>query len=218
MTIPLLLLTTVFAGAHQDRPAATPSVASPAALSVRFDQQRQRQQREVEPRDRRTGERPHTVGIGSQMALSNRGAGGSMRTFLNKRLGLNLAAGWYPNGRRYTSNAQSQGSTFAAMPSFMLTTPNPMRDVDIRPYVGGGVNYVRSMGGVTTTATSGASNQQRRSGTGGQAFGGIEMTFREADMITISAEGIYYSLPVSYVNSSVVGGFNYLLAFHFYLK
>jgi len=36
--------------------------------------------------------------------------------------------------------------------------------------------------------------------------------------LTISIEGTYYRLPVTYVNANVVGGFNYVLAFHFYLK
>ena len=43
-------------------------------------------------------------------------------------------------------NGVVQGSTFAVMPSvmYMVTKPNLLRDVDIRPYVGGGLNYVHA--------------------------------------------------------------------------
>lgn len=205
-----LALATVTPGpVGQDPRPASPAVAAFDAVSV--DQQ-------GEPRSRRQpGDRPHTVGIGGQIAVSNRGGGGGVRLFLGDRLGVNFSALYYRHGSRYTSNPQS-GSTFAALPSFllMLTRPDKTRDVDIRPYVGGGLNYVRSSTPVTTIG--GTTTLQRRSGTGGQVFGGVEMTFREADWVTISAEGIYYKLPVNFVNASIVGGFNYLLAFHFYLK
>jgi outer membrane protein W len=99
----------------------------------------------------------------------------------------------------------------------MLTKPDETKDVDIRPYVGAGMSYV-STSRPRTTAFGEPPTLQRFSGTGGQVFGGIEMTFKEADWITISAEGIYYKMPVHFVNSAVIGGFNYLMAIHFYLK
>lgn len=162
-----------------------------------------------------TGTRPHTIGVGGAMTVSNRGAGGGLRYWFGERVGVNLTANYYRGGLRQTGGSRS-GSTFAAVPSIivMLTGPHPAREVDIRPYVGGGVNYVRS----SATTTTGTSALTRRSGTGGQVFGGVEMTFRDADWMTISAEGIYYSLPVSYVDASTIGGFNYVLAFHFYVK
>lgn len=213
MTIPALLLVTASLAAPPPGVLATASGPrlSPDTSTVRFDTQRGEG-----PDRRKPGKRPHTVGVGGQVTISNRGAGGGFRYFFGERVGVNFSAGWYQNGSRYTSNTQ-QGSTFAALPSVlvMLTKPNKTRDVDIRPYVGGGLNYVRSSTPVQTRTTT---TLQQRSGTGGQVFGGVEMTFRDADMVTISAEGIYYSLPVNYVNSSVVNGFNYLLAFHFYLK
>ena len=212
-----LILEAMLAAPGQD--VSTLSVpASPSIVSgISFEEDQRRPQGEGERR--RTGERPHTVGLGGQVGISNRGAGGGTRFFFGNRFGVNFDMLWYRgSGTRYTSNPQ-QGSTFAAMPSFiyMLTKPNLTRDVDVRPYVGGGVNYVRSTRPVTTTGGS-TTTLQRRSGTGGQVFGGVEMTFAEADWMTISAEGIYYKLPINYVNASIVGGFNYLLAFHFYLR
>ena len=162
-----------------------------------------------------TGACPHTIGVGGTMTVSNRGAGGGLRYWFGEHVGVNLTANYYRGSQRQTGGSRS-GSTFTVVPSIivMLTRPNPAREVDIRPYVGGGVNYVRSS---PATAT-GTATLARRSGTGGQVFGGVEMTFRDADWMTISAEGIYYSLPVSYVDANTIGGFSYLLAFHFYLR
>jgi hypothetical protein len=36
--------------------------------------------------------------------------------------------------------------------------------------------------------------------------------------MTISAEGIYYKLPVAMVNTSMMDGMNYLMAVHFFVK
>ena len=209
MTVPVLVLSALIGAPAQD-PPNRPLVDAGPPIIARFDTAQLDQERE-----RRTpGERPHTVGLGGQMGVSNRGGGGGLRYFFGNRLGANFEVAWYRP--RYT--ATTSGSTFAVLPSiiFMLTDPDPTRDVDIRPYVGGGVSYVRSSRPVTTAP--GQTTSLRRSGTGGQAFGGVELTFREADYLTISIEGTYYKLPVSYVNANVVGGFNYVLAFHFYLK
>ena len=103
------------------------------------------------------------------------------------------------------------------MPSVivMLSKPNLSRQMDIRPYVGGGVNYVNAS---TPRTSTGVPYTGSTSGVGGQVFGGAEMTFRDAKAMTISVEGIYYALPVNYINSNVIDGFNYVVAFHFYLR
>jgi hypothetical protein len=197
-------------------PQNVPNTPTPAAPAVNVLVDEDQRSRQVEERDPRTGERPHTVGLGSQVSLSNRGAGGGGRFWLGERLGVNINVGWYRP--RYTVSGVQPGSTFGAFPSFilMLTKPDSTRDIDVRPYVGGGISYVSGPQRVTTT--SGATVFERTSGTGGQAFAGVELTFKEADWMTISGEGIYYRLPVRIVNSSVVDGFNYLMAIHFYLK
>jgi len=55
------------------------------------------------------------------------------------------------------------------------------------------------------------------SGTGMHAFGGAEVSFKDAEQIALSAELIYYRLPVRISNYSI-DGLNYLVAVHFYLK
>jgi len=217
MTVPFLLLTTILGAPQQPVPVPTVPSATPV-FSARFDaEQTQRpDQRERNSSD----ERPHEVGVGGVVAMSNAGGGAGFRYFMNQRLGVNLYVGKSNVGPRYsTPNGQVQGSTFYVMPSaiFMLTRPDSTRDVDIRPYVGGGLNYVHaSTPGYY--APGQALQTTSDNGMGGQVFFGMEMTFRSADFITISAEGQYYKLPVNYVNASVMDGFSYGLAFHFYLK
>ncbi len=214
MTASLLVLAALLSVEQQAQQPVRPPTSQATFMTARFDADSP-QRRAVEERDRSSGERPHTVGLGSQVSVSNRGAGGGGRFWFGERLGFNINASWYRP--RYTVSGAQPGSTFGVFPSFilMLTKPDPTRDIDVRPYVGGGISYISGSQRVTS---SGATAFARTSGTGGQAFGGVELTFKEADWMTVSAEGIYYRLPVRIVNSSVVDGFNYLLAFHFYLK
>ena len=218
--ISAILATVVLAVPVHDVPNQSPAGQVPAAPVVSASDSTDGDQDQVERTRRQAGERPHTIGLGGQLAISNRGAGASTRFFLGERLGFNINALWYRNSYRYTtSQGTERGSTFATFPSFilMLTKPDLTKDVDIRPYVGAGVSYV-STSRPRVIVPGAAPTLQRFGGTGGQVFGGIEMTFREADWITISAEGIYYKVPVNIVSSALVGGFNYLMAIHFYLK
>ena len=177
--------------------------------------QEQRQQPQGDE-DRRplSVDRNHSVGVGGQVSISNHGVGGGTRLFFSERVGVNLNAFWYNSSP--TSYGPSQGSTYGAVPSFMVMLAKPAsRDVDIRPYVGGGLSYISSSRPIQT---GNVVTSERFTGMGGQAFGGVEMTFREVDFMTISAEGIYYKLPVAMVNTSMMDGFNYLMAVHFFVK
>jgi len=96
----------------------------------------------------------------------------------------------------------------------MLTKPDQSREVNLRPYLGAGINYVSSSqpyGNVTPTATV-------TSGTGMQAFGGVEMSFQDTPRVGLSFEAAYYHLPTGFVGTGYIGGMNYLIGVHFYLK
>ena len=218
MTVPVLLLTAAFAAPQQE--VRMPSPAVPP-IAARFDIEATDQQRQKsDDNERQTGERPHQIGVGANMGLSSRGGGGAFRLFMTDQLGFNFSANYYSGARYATVNGRTiQGHTFAVMPSviYMITKPNILRDVDIRPYVGAGFNYVYASQPVPTTVP-GVRVLESQTGMGGQVFGGAEMTFRSADYITISFEGTYYRLPVTYVNAALADGFTYALAFHFYLK
>lgn len=227
MTVSVLLLTAAIAAAQQDvrvpPPAAPPTVAArfdPGSLDQQSQSPRQSPRQSPDDNERKSGERPHQIGLGAQMGLSRSGGGGAVRLFMTPQLGVNFAANYYPGTRYSTPNGIVQGSTFAVMPSvmYMITKPNLLRDVDLRPYVGGGLNYVHASGRPLPTTVPGVISYGSESGIGGQVLGGVEMTFRSADYITISFEGTYYRVPGTYQNASLRDGFQYALAFHFYLK
>ena len=139
-----------------------------------------------------------------------------MRYWPAERVGVDFALAWI-RGAQYGPTYSS--STFLFMPSVLvlLTKQDPNADVDIRPFVGGGISYVR--GGVIAAPTSTfQTSLVRGGGTGMQTFGGVEMSFKEMDSITISAEVTYYRLPIHILTANVIDGVNYFIVFHFYLK
>ena len=164
-------------------------------------------------RHKRTGDAPHKVGVGGALGLS--GLGGAFRFWPGKQLGIDLTAAWYrPTIYSPTITAPS---TIIVMPSFLFlfAKPDPNKDIDIRPFAGGGVSYSR--GGYVYLSPLGAPNQ-RAGGWGVQTFGGVEMAFKDAPAFVVSAEVIYYHVPVSIAASTPLSGVTTLVLFHFYLK
>ncbi len=204
-----LFLSAALSGPPQSPP---PGAAVPAAIRANFDISTDAgvQRRQGEPGRAPDDERPHRIGVGPSISGSNRGVGGATRLFFNDRIGVDFQASWYRPHVAYGT-----GSIFHATPSFlyMLRLPDDQAAVDIRPYVGGGLNYISSSYRSTLVPDTG-----RRGGTGGQAFVGAELTFKDAQWVTISVEGRYYRLPVRTVNASMIDGMNYVMLFHFYLR
>jgi hypothetical protein len=155
---------------------------------------------------------PHQFGLGGTMGVGSRGGGGSFRYFANDRLGLDMNVGWY------RPPVASLGSSLLVAPSFlwMLSNPDPQADIDLRPYVGGGINYSRRFSGSQPTTSS--NPLSRRSGVGGQVFGGVEMTFKEAKAIAISAEVAHHEVAATGVSGAYARGTNFYLLFHFYVN
>ena len=214
-----LLVAIALLGPSQNPPQAPQESALIVNTHVSADAQRSQPQ---EPREQSRGEQPpplsvdrnHSVGLGGQVSVSNTGVGGGTRLFLTERLGVNINAFWYNNSP--TSNGLSQGSTYGAVPSVMYMFTSPRSgNIDLRPYIGGGLSYISSS---RPTTTGNVTTTERFTGMGGQVFGGVEMTFRGADFMTISAEGIYYKLPVSAVSTSMMDGMNWLMGVHFFVK
>jgi len=220
MTIAVLLVASALATAPQ---IVTSAPADPGADSqVRGQPQRggqprpsPSQRRGEGEQDDQWGERPHRFGVGGSLLVSNRGASGGVRYWFGDRLGVNFTAGWYTSGGG-SNPVNGTTSSMVVIPSvlFMLTKPNETRQMDVRPYVGGGLNYSHAYGAVPVGRNP---KQQNMSGTGYQAFGGVEVTFRDMDMMTLSGEGVYYVMPSTYVNSAAASGFTYVFAVHFYL-
>jgi hypothetical protein len=159
--------------------------------------------------------RPHQLGFGGSISASNGGAGGDVRYWFGDHLGLTMSAGWHRSG--YETRTGQRASTVHASPSilYMFGRPNYTREVDIRPYFGGGASYVRSS--MPVMSPSGAMLMSQASGTGMHTFGGAEVAFKEVEAMTFSGELVYYRLPVRLSNNAY-DGFSYLIAVHFYVK
>lgn len=160
---------------------------------------------------------PHTLSVGGSIVAGSNGATGGFSYWFNQQVGVDMSVGYYrlPN---YYSSTGSSGYTFQAAPSVMwlLTKPNQTRDVNLRPYVGGGINYVSSSQPVTlsTRSTTAATS----SGMGMQAFGGVEMSFKDTPQFALTIEGAYFHLPEGFAGTGYIGGMNYLIGVRFYLK
>jgi outer membrane protein W len=154
--------------------------------------------------------------LGATFGLSGRGGGGGFRYFFNDRFGMNVVAGY---SRPATIGGTSLGPSVAYVaPSvvYMLTPMNTKADVDLRPYVGGGVSY----GGATRTPGTGGATGVRSNGfgLGGQAFGGVELSFKDVKAATISAEVAHYEVKSPYSAGPIIRGTNFFLTFHFFLN
>jgi hypothetical protein len=216
---PWVLLTAALAApgfqAPGDRLAATLPVSFVLDADGAVAPQRRSRGRAGPDRRTQSGDPPHTFGLGGAIGVSNHGAGGAFRYWFGKQVGVEMTAAWY-RGQRYSPTI-STGSTVLVMPSvlFLLAKPDPKKDVDIRPFVGGGISYSR--GGYYLPVTPSAA-ATRAGGMGMQTFGGLEMTFKEWRAVAVSAEVVYYRLPLSIANSTSLSGVTGLVMFHFYLK
>lgn len=196
----LLVTTTLFT------PSSSSSLAASMSAAV------EEQARPVPPPSQQTSAAPHTFGLGGSIVAGSNGATGSFNYWFTPQVGAQMSVGYYVLPNYYS--AGSSGHTFQAAPSVMmlLTKPNQSRDVNLRPYVGAGINYVSS------SQASHAQPGATTSGTGGQAFGGVEMSFKDTPQMAITMEAAYFHLPSGFVGTGYIGGMNYLLGVHFYMK
>lgn len=208
----LLLVTSTLAAPTATGPAgdrmADPSRSSPfrsAPASVAAQR----------PAPQASSARPHQIGLGGSITASTGGAAGDVRYWFGDHIGLNMTAGWYRSA--YETSTGDRASTVHASPSilYMIGKPNYTREVDIRPYLGGGASYLRSTRPIVSPG--GAVRMSEASGTGMHTFGGAEITFKEVEQLAFSGEIVYYRLPVRLSNTTF-DGFNYLIAVHFYVK
>lgn len=198
---PLLLVTAALANPIPTSTTATPAVAEQA--------------RPVPPPPQAQTAAPHTFALGGSIVAGSNGATGGFQYWINQYVGVDMSVGYYRLPGYATVNGSS-GYTFQTAPSVvvMLTKPNQTREVNLRPYVGAGINYVSaSQPYATVSGTTPVT-----SGTGMQTFGGVEMSFQDTPSIGVTFEAAYYHLPSGFVGNGYVGGMNYLIGLHFYLK
>ncbi len=175
------------------------------------------QARPVPPPTSTPSSAPHTFSVGGSIVAGSNGATGGFSYWFTDQVGVSMSVGYYRLPNYYTSTGSS-GSTFQAAPSLMwlLTKPNQTRDVNFRPYLGGGINYVSSSAPVV--ASTRTTVTPTTSGTGMQAFGGVEMSFKDTPAFAITMEAAYFHLPEGFAGTGYIGGMNYLLGFRYYVK
>ncbi len=211
----LLVTTTLLAPGPRPDVAPSSSALTPSSSSsfaAATTAAVEEQARPVPPPAQQTSAAPHTFGVGGSIVAGSNGATGSVNYWFTPQVGAQMSVGYYALPNYYS--AGSSGHTFQAAPSVMvlLTKPNQSRDVNLRPYLGAGINYVSSS--QPATVHTGSST----SGTGGQAFGGVEMSFKDTPQFAITMEAAYFHLPSGFVGTGYIGGMNYLLGVHFYMK
>lgn len=126
-------------------------------------------------------------GFGANVGLGTNVAGGTFRYWFGDRVGVDMNAVW---ARPFSRTGVDSGSTLLLAPSaiVMLRTYDDDKDVNLQPYIGGGLNYARQSG--RAEADGGTA-----SGTGSQLFGGMELSFHDVPNIVISATVVRYWLP-----------------------
>ena len=180
----LILVTATLAAPSAPSPATT-TLGVNLNASVAARPARAEGQRATSTTPQQTA-RPHQFGIGGSITASTRGAAGDVRYWFNDHIGLNMTAGWYRS--YYETPSGERPSTIHASPSviYLIGKPNYTREVDIRPYVGGGASYLRATRPIVSS--TGNILTAESSGTGMHAFGGVEVSFEEADQFRAQRE------------------------------
>lgn len=160
---------------------------------------------------RTPADRPHQLGVGAALVASNVGGGGSFRYWFGEHVGVDLNA--FVSRPRVTLDERA--TIVQVAPSFvvLLGHDHPDREVNVRPFIGGGVIWARASFPEHSTLAS-----RTGRGTGGQFFGGVEMTFAETPGLALSASAVYSHLPIRYNSAYAVDGFNVVVAVHYYVR
>jgi hypothetical protein len=195
----LLVTATLIAPAAGPDPSSSPALSTPPAV----------QQGTTSPPGARAPSR--RLGLGANLGASHRGFGGNFRYWFADRLGLEMTASFY-NPPAVNGVDRTSTMIFAPSAIYMFTDFDDTKDVNLRPYAGGGVNYARA----PLPAGAAAETARRGRGAGGQAFAGVELSFKEASQITLSGQLIHYWLPSNFFNADTLQGTQFVGAVFFY--
>jgi hypothetical protein len=156
------------------------------------------------------GTHPHVLGFGGMLGAGPLGTGFGLRYWFVDNVGLDMR---FLLSRAELTIGTGGGASFEAAPSVivMLAKPDPSKGVDIRPYIGGGVNYTRA-------GTNAVITRSPVSGSGLQVFGGVEVTIREAGALAIGGEVLYNKRSQPLVAAGVRSGLTGVVSFLFYVR
>jgi hypothetical protein len=151
---------------------------------------------------------PHELGLGATFGLGVTGSGASIRYFFNNWFGVDnrILMGSRPNS---TGHVQGFSLQFAPSAIIMLKPPDTSSNVDIRPYVGGGVSF-------THTWADAPLGLPAASGVGEQVFGGVEIQFRSADSFALNLEVIHYFQANSLAHTMAPSGTSFVVGVSLY--
>ena len=155
---------------------------------------------------------PHAFGFGAVAGAGSLGTGLILRGWFGNYVGFDMRF-LLARAEIVSDTGIGGGFSYELAPSVivMLTKADDARMVDIRPYIGGGVNFTRA--GTNTTDTG-----SPVTGSGTQVFGGVEAAIRAAGGFAISVDVLYnkrsQTLVAAGVKSGVTGEFGFL----FYVK
>ena len=197
----VLVITAALVSAAPARPLRASNTSSLSGVHFSALQPSSSSSRGSRSRDQR-------FGIGANIGATQSGIGGTIRYWFTDRLGLDVSASWN-NGHE----AETDSYIIAPSLVYMLTEWDDTKDFQLRPYIGGGVNFAQAhetnVPRATPTPTEG-------SAVGAQVFGGVEMTMADAKNVSISAAVAYYHLPDKFRATDAIGGVNVLVAVHVY--
>jgi hypothetical protein len=211
---PWLLVTTMLAGGGvQSMEAALPAAVVDQVFSVGHVNFAPEEQGSSSSSSSSGATAPHAFGFGAMAGAGSLGTGLGLRGWFGNYVGFDM--------RLLLSRAEvvsetgfgGGGFSIEAAPSVivMLTKPVDSRAVDIRPYIGGGVNYTRAGTNSTNTGSP-------VSGSGTQVFGGVEAAIRPAGGFAISVEVLYNKRSQALVAAGVKSGATGEFGFLFYVK
>jgi hypothetical protein len=209
---PWLLVTTMLAGGGvQAMEAARPAAVVDQMCSVGHVSFAPEEQGSASSSPGATA--PHTFGFGAMVGAGALGTGLGLRAWFGNYLGFDMRL--FLSRAEFVSQTGFGGGGFSieAAPSLivMLTKPDDLRMVDIRPYIGGGVNATRAGTNATNTGSP-------VSGSGTQVFGGVEAAIRAAGGFAISVEVLYNKRSQALVAAGVKSGLTGEFGFLFYVK
>jgi hypothetical protein len=199
----LLVITASLVGSTSASPSALPAPGAPAVRGARLAAP---QQTSSSAPSRR--QREQRFGIGANIGATQNGIGGTLRYWFTDRLGFDLSASWN-NGR----DAETDSYIIAPSVIYMLADWDDTQEFQIRPYIGGGVNFAQAH---EVNVPRAVPEPQEGTAVGAQIFGGVEMTMPDAKNVTISAAIAYYHLPDKFRATDAIGGVNVLVALHVY--
>lgn len=155
---------------------------------------------------------PHEWGIGGQFGAGSLGSGVSLQYWVAGLVGVD--ARLLLSGSEQFTGVQFVGGhsvEFAPSVVVMFKRPDSSKNLDVRPYAGGGVNWTHAGPNVSVSGES-------VNGRGAQYFGGVEFGLAQVPALGVSIEVIRNQRPQALVDAGLRSSTTALIAFRFFVR